>query len=184
MNAKNLSLDPVSDDEKRSAINTVLRKYAARLGVNPDLLGVKISFGISGGASPEREHELAKAKGLQMAFQSIEEILPNIRTRKDLDEMVQAFGELIEQAPTIARTTIDQIKAQIPRRGGPGRIPKLDFQESTVVCKEILKLVGRKYKVKDACVEVSKMCPDLLQKTVSPRTLQKTWDKRDEFLSD
>jgi len=184
MNAKNLSLEIVSDKEKRSAINAVLRKLTARLGVDPDLLGTKISFGISGGMSPEREHELAKAKGLQLAFQSIEEFLPNIRTRNDLDEIVQAFSKSIEQAPTIARTTIDQIKAQIPRRGGPGRIPKLDPRESTVVCEEILKLVGRKYKVKDACVEVSKMCPDLLQKTVGPRTLQNIWLKRDQFLSE
>jgi|ERR1700733_9940744 hypothetical protein len=184
MNAKNLSLEAVSDEEKRSVLTAALRKLAARLGVEPSLLDAKISFGISGELSPEREHELAKAKGLQMAFQSFEEMLPKIRTRKDLDDMVQACGDVIEQAPTIARTTIDQIKAQIPRRGGPGRVPKLDPQESTVVCRQILKLIGRKVSSKDAIAEVSRMCPDLLQKTVSPRTLEKIWAKRDQYLTD
>jgi hypothetical protein len=184
MKAKNLSLEPVSEEEKRSAITAALRKLAARLGVEPGLLDTKISFGISGELSPEREHELAKAKGLQMAFLSFEDLLPNIRTRKDLDDMVQACGDVIEQAPTIARTAIDQIKAQIPRRGGPGRIPKLDAKESTVVCRQILKLIGRKVNSKDAFAEVSRMCPELLQKTVSARTLEKIWAKRDQYLID
>jgi hypothetical protein len=143
MNVKNPSLQPVSDKEKRSAINPLLRRYAARLGVDPDLLDAKISFGISGGLSSEREQELAKAKGLQMAFQSVEDLLPSIRTRKDLDDMVKAFNAQIEQAPTVARMVIDQIRAQMPRRGGPGRERKLDSQESAVVCREILKLIGK-----------------------------------------
>jgi hypothetical protein len=184
MNAENRSVELVSDEEKRSALKAVLRKLAARLGVEPDLLDAKTSFGVNGSLSPEQEQKLAMAKGLQLAFQASEEFLPNIRTREDLDKMMQLVGASIEKAPTVARTTINQIRAQIPRRGGPGRIPKLDFQESTVVCREILKLVGRKFNSKDACAEVSKMCPDLLQKTVSPRTLQKIWAKRDEFPSD
>jgi hypothetical protein len=182
MNAKEPSLRSVSDEEKRRAINAALRKLATHLGVDPDLIGAKISFGFNSALSPEQEHELAKAKGLQMAFQSIDELLPSIRTEEDLHLMVQAIGAAAEQAPTIARNAIDQIRSKLPRRGGPGRISKLDKRESTIVCKEILKLVGRKFKTKDALIEVSKNCPDLLQKTISPRTLQKAWDKRDEFL--
>ena len=98
--------------------------------------------------------------------------------------MLQSVNAELEQTPTIARNSIERIKSSLPRRGGPGREPKLDAPECSVVSQEILKLIGKKYKVKDALVEVSRMCPQLIGKSVSPRTLQKAWDRRDEFLVD
>jgi hypothetical protein len=182
MTANEPSQDLLSDDDKLSAIKAVLRKLAPRLGVDPDLIGAKITWGSNSGLSPEQEHELAKAKGFQLAFQTIDELFPGIRTQDDLDLIVQGFSALVEAAPTIARNQVEKIKSEIPRRGGPGRTPKLNHQESTIVCIEILKLVGKKYTDKAALDQVSKKCPDLLHKKVSARTLRKAWDKRDEFL--
>jgi hypothetical protein len=189
MGAKESSKRLVSDEEKRSALNAALRKLAERLGVDPDLFGEQISFGLNSGLSPEREQELSKAMGLQIGFQaqmasgSMEKMLLSIQTKDDLDRFVQSFGEAAAQAPTIARKQINEIKAKLPRGGGPGRKPKLNHQQSTIVCKEILRLIGMQYGTKEALVEVSKMCPDLVQKKVGARTLQTIWSKRKEYLS-
>jgi hypothetical protein len=183
MSAKKPSQELVSDEEKRRAINPVSRKLAVRVGVDPELLDTKISFGSTSRLSPEREHELAKAMAFQMGFlQSIEALLPTIRTQEELDRFVEGLEATVEPAPTIVRNTMDKIRSKVPRRGGTGREPKLDYREATMVCREILKLVGKKYTAKEAIAEVSRMCPELLGKAVGTRTLQKAWDKRDEFL--
>jgi hypothetical protein len=57
----------------------------------------------------------------------------------------------------------------------------LDSEESTVVCKEILKLVAKKYTVEEAITEVSGMCQTLVGKTVSKSTLWTIWGRRDEY---
>jgi hypothetical protein len=184
MNAQETSQELVSDEEKRQALELVMRKLAARLGVNPDLVGKKIAFGLKSPLPPDQEYELAKAKGLQfgmqMALQSLEEVLPQIKTREQLAEVVQSWNAAINPAPTIARNLIDRIRRSLPRRGGPGRDPLLDERETKMVCKEILKRVGKKYTVTKAIAEVSKMCPDLIGKTVSTGTLWKAWEARDE----
>jgi hypothetical protein len=122
----------VSDEVKPRAINEVHQTLAARLGVDPELVGAKISFGLNSELPTERQHELAKAMGLQMAFESSEKLFASIRTEEDLNRAVQAFEAATEQAPTIARNVIEKIGAKLPRRGGPGRTPKLDPQESTM----------------------------------------------------
>jgi hypothetical protein len=185
MTAKKPSQKLLSEEAKRRAINAAFRRLAARVGVNPDLLGTKISWGVSSGLSPEQEHELAKAKGFQSGIESMEEMLPHIRTQQDLDGLVQEIDTRAEQAPTMVRNELDRIRAKLPRRGGPGREPKLDSQQSTIVCKETLKLMGKKkFGITEALAEVSKMCPALLGKSVSPRTLRDAWDRRDEFLDE
>jgi hypothetical protein len=184
MNADKPSERLVADDEKRLVLEAAKRKLAARLGVDPDLLGRKISFGLDSVFSPEQELELAKAKGLQIGLDSMDELLPRIRTREDLDRVAQMFGVAEHQAPSKARIVIDHIKRKLPRRGGPGRTPKLDTQESIIVCKEILKQIGKGNTLTKALKEVSKMCPDILQKKVSPRTLSKVWNRRKEFSLD
>lgn len=179
----------VSDEEKRSAIKAILRKLAGRLGIDPDLVSQSISFGLNSELSPEREHQLSKAMGLQLGFQAqmasgdMEEILLSIRTKDDLDRFVQSFSEGFEPVPTIARKQLDQIRENLPRRGGPGRDPILNHQESTIVCKEILRLIGLGYGTKEAIAEVSDKCLDLVQKKVGVRTLQTIWSKRKEYLS-
>lgn len=188
MTIEGTSSQLVSDEVKRSEIKAAQRKFITQLGVDPALYDEEIKFGLHGGSSPEHEHELAKAKGLQIGFQtadrSMEEFLPQIQTREDLDQVVQAFTETAEKASTIVRNAMDEIRADLPRQGGPGRTPKLDERESAIVCKEILKLIGRKYSVTKAIKEVSTMCPVLTGKTVGTRTLHKAWDRRDVFLSE
>ena len=182
MGSKKTLPNPLPDEEKRRQLDEAFRNFAVQLGVDPDLLDSNIRFGPSSELSPEQQHELAKAKGLQIVLESV---LSGIRTEVDLQQALQTILARTERASTVAREAMDQIRADLPRRGGPGRGPKLDRRESTIVCKEILKLVGvRKYRLKDALSEVSKMCPEILHKTVSPRTLQKAWDKRDEFLAE
>jgi hypothetical protein len=185
MDEKEASQELVSDEEKRQALVAVQRKFAARLGVNPDLLEEKISFGLQSVFSPERQGELAMAKGLQLGMQMalpslLEELQPRIQTREQLDELVQAMDAELERAPTTVRDRLDQIKKGLPRRGGPGRDPLLDERETKMLCKEILKRVGKKYTATKAIAEVSKMCPDLIGKTVSTGTLWKAWEARNE----
>jgi hypothetical protein len=171
----------VSDAEKRLAIKVAHRKLAARLGIDPELLEAKISFGLQSNLPPERQHELAIAMGVQMALQSAEEVVSQIRTREELDELVQSMESAIEPAPTIVRAVMERIKDGLPRRGGPGRRPLLDDRETEIVCKEIHKLTGKKNTQTEAISAVSKMCPVLLKKAVGTGTLWKAWAMRDRY---
>lgn len=183
MDANEPSTKLVSDDEKRSAINAALRKVTEQLGIDPDLVGAKISFGLNSELSPELQHELAKAMGLQMAFQTLETVLPNIRTKDELDQMVQNISAGAEQTSTIAREQLDLIREKLPRRGGPGRKPKLNNQQAKILCEEVLKLVGKKYTVGDALQGISDNSLALVGVHVGKRTLQTMWGKRKEYLS-
>ncbi len=181
MDDSEVSQELVSDDEKRQVLELLQRKMATRLGLNPDLLGKKISFGLNSTMSPDQEHELAKAKGLQLALPAMEEVLPQIRTRDQLNKLVQSWNAAMNPAPTIARNLIQRIKNAMPRRGGPGRDSLLNDTETKMVCKEILKRVGKKYTATKAIAEVSKMSPQLIGKTVSTGTLWKAWKARDDY---
>jgi hypothetical protein len=181
MNADEPAQRLLSDEEKRLAIEAAKRKLAARLGVDPDSMGHKISFGLESDLSPERQWELAKAKGLQWGLASMDELAANIKTEKDLNRFNQLTDKLLTQVPTSARAVLHRIKATLPRGGGPGRTPTLNAQESIKVCDEIAKLIRNGDNITKALKEASKMCPDIVGKEVGTRTLAKVWSKRGEL---
>ena len=173
----------VTKEEIESRINEAVQRLFRRIGLKVDPSEVKDFLAANDKLSPERQIARGIELSLQLGFGSFaNKISTGIKTRQDLEKVLHTIGEATEQAPTLARGALMQILKNLARRGGPGRIAKLDAQESTKVCKEILQLIGQKHTVKEALVKTSEMCPTLLGKTVSPRTLQKAWDRRDEFL--
>lgn len=187
MNNKEHSNEPVSDEEKRQALYFVHQELAERLGIKRDLIGQKISFGLQSSLSPAAEFELAKAKGFQVyvqtALQCLEELLPKIRTRGELDDLVRTMRADLERAPTIAREQLGEIKKGLARRGGPGRNPLLDPEKSTLACKEMLNLVGKGCTATEAIDQVAQTSPTLLGTKVGKGTLWKAWKDRKKYLA-
>ena len=182
MSARRTSQKLVSDEEKRSAIDGPIRRLGVRLGVNPDLVGRKISWGLNRGLPTESDHELAKAKGFQIALDALEEMWPEIRTREELDQFVQEIVALTEQAPSIMRNQMDQIRTQLARRGGPGREPLLNADQSKIVCDQIGEFIRKGSSVTEAIVKTKDICPEIIGKKPGVRTLGKAWKRRNEFL--
>ena len=71
-----------------------------------------------------------------------------------------------------------EIASTLPRRGGPGRQRKLNAAEAKQMVDQVLLFIGQGNNVKQALQRTSALAPQLLGKKVSPRTLQKEWDKR------
>jgi hypothetical protein len=169
----------VTEEEKRQAFDAACRKLFTRLGLDPDLSQVKIRFGLHTELSREQQQMMAKAMGLQIALQAgRDQLLSEVRTKQDLDNALRAIDEAAEQSPTIARKVMDQIRAELPRRGGPGREPKLNPEESAKVCDEIARYVREGDRVKQAIAKTSAKCLELIGKAVGTRTLEKAWSKR------
>lgn len=173
----------VTKEEVESRINEAVRKLFERVGLKADPSTVKELLAANSKLPAEKQMAKGIELGLQLGFGSFANTCDTgIKTRQDLEKVLHTIGEATERAPTMARGALTQALKNLPRRGGPGRIPKLDARESATVCKQILQFIGQKYTVKEALGKTSEMCPVLLGKTVSPRTLQKAWDKRDEFI--
>jgi hypothetical protein len=174
---------PITKKEIEERINEAVQQLYERLGFKFDPSEVSEFLAANAGLPPEKAMPKTMEFGLALGFGSFtDKFKTGIKTREDLEKVLQTIGEVREQAPTLVRSVYTQAIKNLPRRGGPGRIPKLDARESVVVCNQILQFIGRKYTVKQALAKTSEMCPTLLGKAVSQRTLQKAWDKRDEFL--
>jgi hypothetical protein len=106
----------------------------------------------------------------------------HIKTREQLEEILREIRKCGEMMPTILRKATKQMIGTLPRRGGPGRRPKLDRKEASQMCDQIALFIRQKYSLKQALQKVSELSPSILSgKKVSPRTLQKAWGRRDEF---
>jgi hypothetical protein len=174
----------VSDEEKRFAFQRKVRELANRLGVKPELIDTRISFGFTSSKSPEEEHELAKAKGLQIAAEhAANELLPQVKTRRDLEEFEKALDAGIEKSPTVARKQWKKINRDLPRGGGPGRKPKLDFDQCRRACQEMLFEIGQgASSAKEAAAKVSERSYELFRKHVGRRTFETIWSERQKYL--
>ncbi len=102
-----------------------------------------------------------------------------IKDEQHLLEVIRSMREVGYKLPTVMRKAMKEIKSTLPRHGGPGRTPKLTPKEAVEMCSQIGMFITRGDKLKEALQRVSDLTPQLLLgKKVSPRTLQKAWDKR------
>lgn len=176
------SNENVTEEQKQEAFESAIRKLSGRLGVNADLLPLNIRFGPTSTNTEEREHELAKALGLQIPMQYMKEhMLPLVRTQEQLQDLIQMMDAFAEQAPSIARQQLDRIKSVLPRSGGPGREPKLNAIQSQMACDEISSEIRLGAKAKEAAKAVAARSQQLFGKTVSARTLGTIWSRRNEY---
>jgi type II secretory pathway component PulF len=101
-----------------------------------------------------------------------------IEDEEQLRAAIKRIKEGREKLPTILRKAMKQVTAVLPRRGGPGRQPKLKPNEASQMCDQIAMFIRQNNNLKQALQKVSQLTPQLLGKKVSPRTLQKAWNKR------
>jgi hypothetical protein len=174
--------EAVTKEEIEERINQAVQKLFERLGFGTKPSDVKELLAQNSQLPPEKQIPKGIELGLQLGFGSFANTVnTGIRTRDDLEKVLHIIGEAAEQAPTLARGALTQTLKNLPRRGGPGRIPKLDPKESAKVCDQIGLFIRQKCTLKEALAKTSALCPTLLGKRVGSRTLQKAWDKRDEF---
>lgn len=145
--------------------------------------------------SPDALAKLAKTKGLRpellvaggltitvgMLLQNFGKTFASaakIENDEQLHAAIRAIKEVRNQLPTVIRKAMKQITATLPRRGGPGRQPKLKPNEASQMCDQIATFIRQNNNLKQALQKVSQLTPQLLGKKVSPRTLQKAWNKR------
>lgn len=104
--------------------------------------------------------------------------LAKIETEEQLRDFVQYIREQREGFPTVMRKAMKQITAALPRRGGPGRQPKLTPSEASQMCDQIALYIRQNNNLKQALQKTAELTVQVLHKKVSPRTLQKAWNKR------
>jgi len=108
----------------------------------------------------------------------------NIKTQEQFEKALQQINRAGEQMPTMIRKATKELARSLPRRGGPGRQPKLTPKESAQMCDQIALYIRQKHNLKEALQKVAELTPTLLGKKVGARTLQKAWDKRGELVNE
>jgi len=107
----------------------------------------------------------------------------SIKTEEDLARAIQRIRDSAEVIPSATRKAMKMISAMMPRRGGPGRQPKLGANDAGRACDQIALFVRQGNAVKVALQKTADLSPTLLGKKVSARTLQKAWKNRDKLTS-
>lgn len=107
-----------------------------------------------------------------------------IKTEKQLEAALQEIREVREKMPTVVRRALKAVSNMLPRRGGPGRQPKLNRNEASKACDHIAMFIRQKHTLKEALQMMSDSSPSILGKKVGARTLQKAWDRRDKLTSE
>lgn len=104
-----------------------------------------------------------------------------IRTEDQLAKALEEIKVRGEQMPTMTRKALKAVSNMLPRRGGPGRQPKLNPREAAKACDHIAMFIRQKHSLKEALKLMSDSSTSILGKPVGTRTLQKAWDKRDQL---
>jgi hypothetical protein len=104
-----------------------------------------------------------------------------IETEEQLQDFILYLKGHREELPTVMRKAMKLITAALPRRGGPGRQPKLNLRETSQICDRIASVMRQGHTLKQALDKVSQLTRQLLGKDVSPRTLQKAWNDRGKY---
>jgi hypothetical protein len=105
-----------------------------------------------------------------------------VKTETQLEDALTRIREAGEKMPTAIRKATKELGHALPRRGGPGRQPKLTATKAAKACDQIGLFVRQGHTVKEALKKVAELTPSLFGKKVGARTLQKAWDKRSEYL--
>jgi len=101
-----------------------------------------------------------------------------IKTEEDLNRRINDIRRDTYTLPSDFRKILKKFMEQLPRRGGPGRKPKLSPQEEAVACDQVLVFVRNGMGIKAALKRTADNSPTLLGKPVGMRTLQKVWQRR------
>lgn len=184
MATKKPNPEQLTSEAKRRARNSIKRTLFEKMGLDPNLSDLKIGFGATSNLSKEEQRKLAMAKGLQIGLElGMDQLLSEIETEEDLRDALRAVEEVGERGPTVTRETMDAIRKQLRRRGGPGRDPLLNDEKALIACNTISELIRRGHSESDAISKVSEDSIELLGKKVGKRTLKTTaWDRRAELI--
>jgi hypothetical protein len=104
-----------------------------------------------------------------------------IRTEEQLAKALIELQQVREKMPAATRKAMKALSSMLPRRGGPGRQPKLNSGEASRACDHIAMFIRQKHSLKQALQMMAESSPSILGKKVGARTLQKAWDKRDRL---
>lgn len=105
-----------------------------------------------------------------------------VKNEAQLQEALARIREAREKMPTAIRKATKELGHALPRRGGPGRQPKLNGTQAAQVCDQIALFMRQGYTLKTSLHKVAELSPTLFGKKIGARTLQKAWDKRSEHL--
>jgi hypothetical protein len=125
--------------------------------------------------------------GIAYAFTQVIEFQmkkTKIRTQDDLTSAIQRMEEVSEKMPSATRKALKELSKMLPRRGGPGRQPKLNRSEASKACDHISTFIRQGQPLKHALVMLAEKSSPLLGKKVGARTLQKFWDNRVKLTSE
>ena len=107
-----------------------------------------------------------------------------VKTDAQFQNALAHIREAGEKMPTAIRKATKELGRTLPRRGGPGRQPKLNVMQAAQACDQIAVFLRQGHALKDALQKVAELTPALFGKKVGARTLQKAWDKRREYRSE
>ena len=107
-----------------------------------------------------------------------------VKTEAQLENALATLKVVGEKMPTAIRNATKELGRALPRRGGPGRQPKLNPMQAAQVCDQIALFMRQGDTLKNALQKAADLTPNLLGKKVGPRTLQKAWDKRRDYRSE
>jgi hypothetical protein len=123
--------------------------------------------------------------GMSLALGGIGKALArSVKTEEQLQNALARIREAGEKMPTAIRKATKELGRALPRRGGPGRQPKLNAMQAAEVCDQIALFLRQGYRLKAALPKVAELTLTLFGKRVGARTLQKAWDKRREYRSE
>lgn len=103
-----------------------------------------------------------------------------IKNEQQLVEAIQELKRVGDEMPSLIRKGTKQFMGTLPRKGGPGRQPKLSQKDAAQACDQIALFIRQKDNLKQALQKVADLSSALFGKKVGARTLQKAWDKRSE----
>ncbi len=102
----------------------------------------------------------------------------DIHTERELSRKIEEVRQRSEGLPTAIRATLRQFAASLPRRGGPGRTPKLTPEQEKNARQHILDFIGQGCGMKAAIGRTAAASPALLGTKVGVRTLETIWARR------
>lgn len=153
------------EKEAKRVMQMMILKPGRRKKIDPKAGQKILSSGLALTLTEQANRHFAKTK---------------IRTEKKLARTLAGIENIREKFPAEVRKALKAVSTMLPRRGGPGRAPKLNSKEASKACDHIAMFIRQKHTLKEALQLMAKSSPALLGKKVGARTLQKAWDRRDQ----
>jgi len=131
--------------------------------------------------SPETRIARGLSLGAAIGLGSIgKEVARQLKTEEQFNKLLKEMRVAGDRIPTLLRKATKEMLRVLPRRGGPGRLPKLSPKEASQMCDQVAIFIRQKHTVKRSLQMAAELSSTILNgKTVSARTLQKWWNTRD-----